>query len=560
MNPTTDNKDYYEILDISTDAGLDEIRTQYRRMVRIYHPDRFRNPADKEYAEHKIKEINEAFQVLSDPEKRRSYDRRRTLMDSAGSGKGRPTAQPIATPQTLDFGALAPGTQKVLSFQVDNQGGPVTSFSFAYSEHNSWFQVVQADHQHNGTPFPMDIQVRVDTSSLEPGTDHLGWLDIYLDEISTRVFIKMRVKGEGEGGLRPVTPSSKVMVTLLAVAGLLVLIWIGFALWPTLSPSLTEAESPPAVGGPETPLVIPTYPDRLLFTVYENGQPTLAVAKADGSQQTILPLPGHSGVWAPNGQRLAYLAEKNGTTQIYLAEVNTGAPVQLTDTPGAKSELAWAPDSQRLAFLARDEQGQTLQVLDIPNGVLRILTAPDQGEVRHFSWAPDGTSLAFDLYKDDTSHVFHMEAEGGELHQVVNLSGREPHWSSDGSRLLFVTDRGIYTVDAAHDRDLRRVTVIGDSQQARWSPNGQWIAFVSRFKSEDGDPDLWVTDPLGQHVAPISQHHCIRYAWSPDGQRIGCIDGDLATQPPTLYLWAIGLDGSESIIAEVNEPSISWAR
>ncbi|GEM_PF-3120814 len=557
MNPTTNNKDYYEILDISTDARLEEIRTQYRRMVRIYHPDRFRNPADKEYAEHKIKEINEAFQVLSDPEKRRSYDRRRNLTDSAGSGRGRPTAQPVANPQTLDFGALPPDTQKVLSFQVDNQGGPVTSFSFAYSEHNSWFQVVQADHQRNGAPFPMEIQVRVDTSSLKPGTDHLGWLDVYLDEVSTRVFIKLRVKEEGEGAARPALPSSKVMVPLLALAGLLALIWAGFTAWPAISTSLTKAESAPAVGGPQPSLVIPTYPDRLLFTVYENGQPTLAVARPDGSEQTILPLPGHSPAWAPNGQRLAFLAETNNGTQLYLAEVNTGAPVQLTDTPGGKSELAWAPDSQRIAFLARDDQGQTLQVLDIPNSVLRILTAPDQGEVRHFSWAPDGESLAFDLHKEGAFHLFRIQANGDEFQELVDLPAREPHWSPQGDRLLFVSDRGIYTVNA-QGRDLRRVTVLPNPQQARWAPSGQWIAFVSDFESQDGTPDLWVADLLGRQVVPISQRHCIRYTWSPQSDRIACIDGNLQTQPPTLYLWAIGLDGSESLVAEVNEPSISW--
>ncbi len=64
-------KDYYEILNVSRDASLDEIKAAYRKLAKKYHPDL--NPNDKE-AEQKFKEINEAYEVLSDPEKRRKYD------------------------------------------------------------------------------------------------------------------------------------------------------------------------------------------------------------------------------------------------------------------------------------------------------------------------------------------------------------------------------------------------------------------------------------------------------------------------------------------------------
>lgn len=65
-------RDYYEVLGVSRNASLDEIKMAYRQMARKYHPD---VAEDKKRAEEKFKEINEAFEVLSNSEKRDLYDR-----------------------------------------------------------------------------------------------------------------------------------------------------------------------------------------------------------------------------------------------------------------------------------------------------------------------------------------------------------------------------------------------------------------------------------------------------------------------------------------------------
>lgn len=74
-------KDYYKTLGVGEDAGLEEIKKAYRRLAKQYHPDA--NPGNKT-AEEKFKEISEAYDVLSDPQKRQQYDQMRKYGFGAG--------------------------------------------------------------------------------------------------------------------------------------------------------------------------------------------------------------------------------------------------------------------------------------------------------------------------------------------------------------------------------------------------------------------------------------------------------------------------------------------
>lgn len=109
-------KDYYSILGVPRGAAEKDIKAAYRRLARKYHPDV--NPGDK-VAEAKFKEINEAYEVLSDPEKRKKYDmygadfenaeafaraREQARQQYTGYGSGGGT--PFTTFETVDMGDL----------------------------------------------------------------------------------------------------------------------------------------------------------------------------------------------------------------------------------------------------------------------------------------------------------------------------------------------------------------------------------------------------------------------------------------------------------------------
>lgn len=87
MSPT--KRDFYEVLGLSKGATKDQIKQAYRKLALKWHPDK--NPDKKDEAEQKFKEINEAYQILSDDKKRQSYDQfGHAAFDPAGGMGGNP--------------------------------------------------------------------------------------------------------------------------------------------------------------------------------------------------------------------------------------------------------------------------------------------------------------------------------------------------------------------------------------------------------------------------------------------------------------------------------------
>ena len=101
-----DKRDYYEVLGLQKSASADDIKKAYRKKAKEYHPDL--HPGDKD-CEAKFKEVNEAYEVLSDPDKRAKYDQfgSQPSIPAASSPAPRASAASPTSSTTCSAGASA---------------------------------------------------------------------------------------------------------------------------------------------------------------------------------------------------------------------------------------------------------------------------------------------------------------------------------------------------------------------------------------------------------------------------------------------------------------------
>jgi curved DNA-binding protein len=193
-----DYKDYYKILGVERNASEDDIRKAYRKLAMQYHPDR--NPNDKQAEEH-FKEINEAYQVLSDSTKRAHYDR---------LGSDYSNWQQRGEPGNFDWGQYEgfPGGVRVEYGDLDDLFGGAGGFS-------DFFRTIfgrDAEGARTGTrtrarqqPQGYQQELEITLDEAYQGTTRLLQTDGKQKQVripaGVRTGSKVRVAGAGPNGL-----------------------------------------------------------------------------------------------------------------------------------------------------------------------------------------------------------------------------------------------------------------------------------------------------------------------------------------------------------------------
>ena len=152
-------KDYYQTLGVARTASADEIKQAFRKLARLYHPDVAKNKAT---AEEKFKEINEAYEVLGDPEKKQRYDEMGPNWQDEGGASAPPRGHRSRRPGSAgqpDFEFGGTGFSDFFeSFFSDRRAG----FGSAGRARNRHFETEDEDYAQAGRDIEADLLVTLE--------------------------------------------------------------------------------------------------------------------------------------------------------------------------------------------------------------------------------------------------------------------------------------------------------------------------------------------------------------------------------------------------------------
>ncbi|HKJ26581.1 MAG TPA: DPP IV N-terminal domain-containing protein [Anaerolineales bacterium] len=350
----------------------------------------------------------------------------------------------------------------------------------------------------------------------------------------------------------------------------------------TALPSATATQQPPTPTTPPTPSPSPTIPaptatpgpvEFLAFTMrkesgFQLSSAVLSFVYSDGSGLVSPSLfepfydtnlsTGKYLAWSPDGHYLAF----DGADEFIPCDlpecynsINYGTYIfdYLENTiirhvVSTQTNVSWSPDSQRLV-LSIHEKGDSdvddLYILDVNSGQLKQLTSGPSNDL-YPSWSPDGEWIAFTRFNPDPEigcNVFPVISDIEQCH-LGNLYMVRP----DGSDLQLLYELVF----------IYNIVVMDYYNAPAWSPDSEWLAFLSRNENEDEYPDISIINVETGETELVSGENGLEMdpTWGPKGEILalyGSHDGNYG-----IYLWDLK-DKNFTYLTSGTYPVWSWS-
>ncbi len=233
------------------------------------------------------------------------------------------------------------------------------------------------------------------------------------------------------------------------------------------------------------------------------------------SNQTI----NLSPMWSPDLRSIAFTSYMvSGYPHLYRLFPFEKRPAQLlAGFLGINSSPAWSPDGQRLALTLSKDGSPEVYVLTVATGALRRLTT-SRGIDTEPTWSPTGREIAFVSDRTGTPQIYVMDADGTNMRRVTHSGfNTQPRWSPKGDTIAFTSRQGNHDIWAVNPdgSNLRRLTAgPGNNESASWSPDGRHLVFHS---SRLGSVQLFTMLADGSEQQQLSRGpgEATSASWSP---------------------------------------------
>jgi serine/threonine protein kinase/Tol biopolymer transport system component len=316
---------------------------------------------------------------------------------------------------------------------------------------------------------------------------------------------------------------------------------------PTSTPTVAPTKTlPPVIENTLTPTVGPTPmgggTGQVAFASTRSGIPQIYLINTDGTGLHIVTNMDEGACqpsWSPDGSQLVFISpcqargeffeNAYSDASLYLISADGSGLKQLTTIPGSDFDPAWSPDGTRIAFTSLRDGTKDIYVLTLETGAVTRLTTVRQPvqENSQPAWSPFSNQIAYTVKRYGAYQVWVM-SETGENNVQMARSGQAlwdylPSWGPDGETILFnqrnlgPTLPWLLTI-RYEDRDSASPTRLEFQppiEDVHFSPDGQWLVFESA--AEAGNYDIFFSTFTGEGLTRLTTDPAVEFdpAWRP---------------------------------------------
>lgn len=239
-----------------------------------------------------------------------------------------------------------------------------------------------------------------------------------------------------------------------------------------------------------------------------------------------------SARWNPDGKYISFIASRlGGTSQVYLLDRRGGEGIKLTDVKGDLGSYSWSPDSKKLLMVINDAKDTSKN------------KPPKPYIINRYFFKQDVTGYRYDTGRN---HLYIFDIATKKLEQLTNgiYNESDAKWSPNGTRIAFVSNRteepdrnensDIWIIDAKAGAQPKKLTTwTGADNSPQWSPDGNWIAYTrsgsdAPYEMYDQTGVCIISSNGGEPILlsrsidlPISNPR-----WSSDGKSVAALVSD----------------------------------
>ncbi len=239
----------------------------------------------------------------------------------------------------------------------------------------------------------------------------------------------------------------------------------------------------------------------IAFVGNRSGRKEIYLADYDGSNGRQLTHDNGLSVspaLSPNGHRLAYTGYQAGYADIYLIDLATGARLRLVKFPGTNSGARFSPDGNLLACSVSKDGNPELYVVSLSGGARRLTHT--RGAESSPAWSPNAAELIYSCDETGAPQLYKISSTGGSGRLVPTGFGycTEPSWSPDGQRLAFnVRSGGGFSV-AVMDLNGGGARIVAQGENPVWGADSRHVVYST------GSTISLLDVPTGKSIPVIS--------------------------------------------------------